>query len=165
MVKRIVGLLYWLLCHVIKEVLFIAAPIIVKLCHRWVCTSSVDPLLNCAAHRVYFLHLNFWHGSTKSFIEITKYISACSVGRVITVCCIACVLYSTSRKRVWWNLNDVYLTDGQTLVDGHCGTGNQCMVVGNNERSIFDSHLSYATEVCLVIKIHNFSPFKSNLHS
>jgi hypothetical protein len=48
-------------------------------------------------------------------------------------------------------------------VDGRWGEGNECQVDFINQWSIFNSHLSYAIEVCPVNMLHNFSRCKSKL--
>jgi len=79
MIKRIVGLLCQLLRDVIKAVFIKAALIILRLCHRWVCTSWGDTSANHAVDIAYLFLLNFMRGRTKIRVERTKHICACII--------------------------------------------------------------------------------------
>jgi len=83
--KRIVRLLYHLLCDMIKKVPIKAAIIVVSLCHCWVHTCSVDPSANHAADIVHHFGLNIWQTRTKIHVETLKYIQAWIIHRVISV--------------------------------------------------------------------------------
>jgi len=135
----------------------------VRLCHRWVCTSWVDPPADHAADIVYRFGLNLWRGRTEIRVETTKYICACIISRVINVSCIALRLCSTSWTNLWQDHKLACFPGRQTMEYGCCGEGNVCRIDFINQWSIFHSHLSYAIEVCPVNKIHNFSPCKSKL--
>jgi len=135
----------------------------VRLCHRWVCTSWVDPSADHAADIVYLFGFNFWRGRTKIRIRMAKYICACIINRVINVSCNPHALCSTSWTKLWRDPKHACFPGRQTMVDGHCGEGNECQVDFINQWSNFHSHLLYAIEVCPVNKIHNFSRCKLKL--
>jgi len=155
--------LYQLLRDVIKDVLVKAALIVVKLCHRWVCTSWVHPSADHAADIVYLFRLNLWRRRRKIRFETMKYICACIINHVINVSWIALMFCSTSWTKLWQDPILACFPGRQTMVDGRCGEGNECWVDFINQWSIFHSHLSYAIEVYPVNKIHNFSRCKSKL--
>lgn len=96
MSERIVRLLYQLLQDVIMDVHFNAAMIVAWLCHRCVCMSSVDALVNHAANIVHFVALNLWQGRTKINVQTMKYICACHSKCKIHVSCITLIMCSTS---------------------------------------------------------------------
>lgn len=56
--KRIMGLLYWLLRDVLKEFLIKAGIIVVWLYHSWVSTSLVDTSVNHASDIIYVFGFN-----------------------------------------------------------------------------------------------------------
>jgi len=161
--KRIIGLPYQVLRGIIKEVLIKPTLIVVRLCHHWVRTRSVDPSANHAADIVYLFGLNLWWGRMKIPIETTKYLCACMINWVINVSCITLTLCSTSWTKLCRNPKLASLPGRQITVDGRCGEGNECRVNFINQWSIFHSPLSYAIEVYPVNKIHNFGRCKSKL--
>ena len=161
MIKRIVGLLYHLLWDVIKEVLIKAALIVLRLCHRWVCTSWVDSTADKAADIVDLFDLNLERGRKKICIETKKYICVCTINSVIDVSCIAFMLCSISWTKLWQYHQLACYPGRQTMVDLGLGEGNPCPVDFINQWSIFHAHLSYAIEVCPVNKILNVCSCKS----
>jgi len=163
MIDRIVGLLYQLPQDIMRKVLIKATLIVVRLCHRWVHTSWVDPLANLAGDIVYLCGLNHWGGRIKIRIATTKYICACIINRMLHVSCITLTLCSSSWTKLWQNSNLASLPGQQTMVDVRCGEGNECQVEFITQWWIFHSHLSYAMEVCPLNKIYNFNHFQSKL--
>jgi len=147
----------------IKNILIKAALIVVRLCHRWVHTSWVDRSADHAADIVYLVGSNLWRGRTQICIEMTKYMCACIIDHVINVSCIALTLCSTSQTELWRDPNLACFAGRQTMLNTRCGEGTECQVDFINQWFIVHSHLSYAKEVCLVNKIHNFSHCKSKL--
>ena len=127
-IEKIVRLLYQLLRGVIKDVLINATLIVVRLCHRWVCTRSVDPSADHAADYVYLFGLNHWRGRTKIRVEMTKYICACIINHLINVSCIALTLCSTSWTKLWQHPKLACFPGRQKLVDGRCCERNECRV-------------------------------------
>jgi hypothetical protein len=61
----------------------------------------VDPSAVHAADIVYLFGLNVWRGRMKIHVEMTKYISACIINRVIIVSGIALTLCSNSWTNLW----------------------------------------------------------------
>jgi len=163
MIKRIVRLLYQLLWDVIKEVFIKAALIIVRLCHCRVRTSWVDPSANYAEDIVYLPGLNLWRGWMEIPNKTAKYICANIINCMINVTCIALALCSTSWTKLLWDPQLTSVPGRQTMVDSHPGEGDECQDDFINQRSVFHSHLMYATEVCPVNIIHNVSHCKSKL--
>jgi len=161
--KRTVRLLYQLLRNTIKEVLVKAALIIVRLCHRCVRTSRVDPWDNHAMDNVYRSGLNPWWRRFKIRVKMTRYIFAYMTNRVINVSCITLTLCSTSWTKLWRDSKLTCFPGRQTMVDGSSGGDSECWSDFVNQWSIFHSHLSDAIEVCPVNMIHNFSRRKSKL--
>jgi len=135
----------------------------VRLCHRWVSNSWVNPLADHAANFVYLFGLNLWQERTTIHVQATKYISACIIFTVINVSCIALTLCSTSWTKLWWDPKVACSPGGQTPVDSRRGEGDEYWVDFINQWSIFHSQLSYAMEVCPVNMIHNVSRCKSKL--
>jgi len=161
--ERIVGPLYQLLHDIIKEVLINAAPIVARLCHCSVRTSWVDPSADHVVENVYLSGFNVWRGGTKIRVETTQYICACIIARVINVSFIVLTLCSTCLTKMWWDRKLGCFPARQTLANGCYCEGNECWVDFIDRWSIFYSHLSYAIEVCLVNKIHNFGRCNMNL--
>ena len=156
-------LLYQLLREVIKEALIKAALIVLRLCHRWVCTSFVDPSADHAGDTVYLLGLNLRWGRMTIHVERTKNICACMINRVINVPGIALTLCSTSWTKLRRNTKLACFPGRQAMVDGRCGERNEWLVDCITQWCIFHSHLSYAIEVCPVNNIHSFSCCKLKL--
>ena len=96
-------------------------------------------------------------------VKTKKYLFASIINRMINIACIALVLCSTSWAKLWRDPTLDCVPCQQTMVIGCHGAGNSCLVDIINQSSIFHSHLSYAIDVCLVNKIHNFSWCKSKL--
>jgi len=162
MIKRIVGLLYRLLQGIYKELQMNATLIIVRLCHHWVYTSWVDHSPNHAADIVYLFGWNLWWGRTKIYVKMMKHICGCVINCMINVFCVMLILCSTSWTKLLQDLKHAGFPGKKTLVDGHRGEGNECWVDFIHQ-AVFHSHLSYALEVWVVNKIHNFSCCKSEL--
>ena len=161
--KHIVVPLYQLLPDIIKDVLIKAALIILRLCHRWVCTSWVDPSAHLGADCVYHFDLNLWRGRKKFHIETTNSISACIIHRVINVCCIAHMLYCTSWTKLCRDPKQGCFAARQSTEDGHHSEGNEFWVDLINRWRSFHSPFAQAIKVCPVNKIRNFSYYKSKL--
>jgi len=162
-IKRIVGLLYQLFWDVIKEVLITAALIVVRLCHRSVHTSWVDPSADHAADTVYLFGWNLWRGRTTIRVKTMHYICACIINCENNVACIAHMLCFTSWTKLWQDCTLACFPGRQAIVDGRHGEANECQVDFINQWSIFHSHLSDAIEICPVNKMHNFSHCKLKL--
>jgi len=88
----------------------------------------VDSSADHDADIVYLFGLNLWQGRMKICVQMTKYICACIINRVINVRCIALTLCSISWTKIWRDPKLAYFPGQQTTVDGGCSEGNECRV-------------------------------------
>jgi hypothetical protein len=73
-----------------------------RLCHRWICTSWVDPAANHAADTVHYFDLNHWRAGTNISVETVHYICTCIVNLIIYASWITLSLDCTSWTNLWW---------------------------------------------------------------
>ena len=146
LIKRNVGLLYQLLWDIMKKALINTALFVVRLCHRWVCTSCVDPSRKQAVDIVYIFGLKLCRGRMKICIETTRYNCACTINRFIEFSFIVLNLCSTSWTKLSQDPNITWHPGWQSMVNGSHSGNNDCQVDFINQWSICYWHLSYAID-------------------
>jgi len=161
--KRIVGLLYQLLRDVIKEVIIKAGLVVVRSRYGWVRSKWVDPWAYHAGNIIYHFGFTLWQGRMKIRVGTRKYIYACTLNCMINLSWIPLTLCSTSWTTLWWDPTLTCVPSRQRTADGLRIDGNECLVNSIKQWSIFHYNMSFAIQVCLVNKIHNFGHCKSKV--
>ena len=122
-----IGRLLCMLCQDIsKNVLITATMIMLRLCHRWVHTSWVDPLTNHGADIANHIGQNLCRGTMQIHRERMKCISVCIMNLVINVSCIAPMLSFITWAKLWRDPEHGSFACWKTIVNSHCGEGNEC---------------------------------------
>jgi len=131
-----VGLLNQLSRDRFKKESFTGDLIIMMLSYHQICTGWVDHLVNHTAHIVSLFGMCLCQGSTKIWVEMTKYISVCIINHLINVPCITLTLCSTSGIKHWQNSNwNVFHMSTQLMLAGVVKAMNGWSTLYNNDQS------------------------------